>query len=104
MAGELINRNALDRILQRATELQAGEHDIGDGLTQDELLALGKDVGIPSRYLQQALLEEQTRGAVDAPRGMWGWLAGPAIISADRVVPGDRAAVERALLAWMEIG
>jgi hypothetical protein len=51
MAGELISREALERIIQRAAELQAGERDIGEGLTKDEVLALGKDVGIPNRYL-----------------------------------------------------
>jgi len=49
MAGELIRRDALERIIQRAAELQAGEQDIGEGLTEPELLALGQDVGIPSR-------------------------------------------------------
>ena len=102
MPGELISREALDRILQRATELQAGEHDIGEGLTEAELLALGKDVGIPGRYLRQALLEEQTRSVAVAPRGLWAWLTGPSRLSAGRVVPGDRAAVERALSHWME--
>ena len=57
MGKDLISREALERIIQRAAELQAGERDIGDGLTKDEVLALGKDVGIPNRYLQQALLE-----------------------------------------------
>ncbi|HYT82248.1 MAG TPA: hypothetical protein VEK86_02265 [Gemmatimonadales bacterium] len=102
MAGELISREALERIIRRAAELQAGERDIGDGLTDAEVLALGKDVGIPARYLRQAMLEEQTRTVVDAPRGAWGWLAGPPRLSAARVVPGDRAAVERALRHWME--
>ncbi len=102
MPGELISREALDRILQRATELQAGEHDIGEGLTEAELLALGKDVGIPARYLRQALLEEQTRSVAEVPRGLWTWLTGPPRLSASRVVPGDRAAVERALSRWME--
>ena len=53
MAGELISREALERIIQRAAELQAAERDIGEGLTKDELLTLGQDVGIPTRYLQQ---------------------------------------------------
>jgi hypothetical protein len=102
MAGELISREALERIIKRAAELQAGAQDIGDGLTQDEVVALGKDVGIPSRYLQQAMLEEQTRAVVENRTGFWAWLAGPRMLSADRVVPGDRAAVERALTRWME--
>src|SRR5262245_9972724 len=100
MAGPLISREALDRSLQRAAELQAGERDIGEGLTEDELLALGKDVGIPVRYLKQALLEERTR-VIDAESRRWS-LAGPARLAAHRVVPGDRASVERALSLWME--
>jgi len=102
MAAELISREALERIIQRAAELQAAERDIGEGLTTDELLALGQDVGIPGRYLQQALLEEQTRAVARGERGVWGWLAGPERLSAQRVVPGEFRAVERALGAWME--
>ena len=42
-----IDRAALERIMQRAAELQTGERDIGEGLTPEEVLALGKEVGIP---------------------------------------------------------
>src|SRR2546428_846427 len=102
MAGELISREALERIIQRAAELQAAERDIGEGLTKDELLTLGQDVGIPTRYLQQALLEEQTRTVVEEGRGTLAWLAGPLRLSAARVVPGERAALLKALGGWME--
>ena len=102
MAGELIDRHALERIVKRAAELQAGEREIGDGLTQGEVMALGKDVGIPERYLRQAMLEEQTRTAPEAPAGTWAWLTGPRAVVAHRVVPGDREAVERALAHWMQ--
>jgi len=104
VAGDLIPRDALDRIIRRAAELQTHERDIGEGLTRDELLALGKDVGIPAHYLQQALLEEQTRAPTAPAAGLWGWLVGPATLSADRVVPGDRLTVERALAHWMGEG
>src|SRR2546425_9689600 len=96
MPGELISREALERIIQRAAELQAAEHDIGEGLTKAELLALGQDVGIPERYLHQALLEEQTRAVVEQRRGALAWLAGPTPPSAPRGAPGDRAAPLRA--------
>src|SRR4029077_18943533 len=97
-----IRREALERIIQRAAELQAGEHDIGEGLTEPELLALGNDVGIPARYLRQAMLEERTRSVAPETRGALAWLAGPATIVAERVVPGERQDVERALTGWME--
>ena len=56
-----IDREALERILKRATELQAGERDPGHDLTDQEVMALGREVGLPARYLQQALLEERSR-------------------------------------------
>src|SRR2546422_5061607 len=101
MAGELIRREALERIIQRAAELQAGEQDIGEGLTEPELLALGQDVGIPSRYLRQALLEEQTRPPAEARGGVLAWLVGPGRLSAQRVVAGEPAVIDRALGTWM---
>jgi hypothetical protein len=98
---DLIDRKALERIVRRAAELQAGSQDVGEGLTSKEVLALGKDVGIPEGYLRQAMLEEQTRPADEESVGTWGWLTGPRSIGAHRVVPGDRATVERALNRWM---
>ena len=102
MAGELISREALERIIQRAAELQAGERDVGEGLTRDEVIALGREVGIPAHHLQQALLEEQTRTLLEAAHGPLAWLAGPAALAAARVVPGERAALERALASTLE--
>ncbi len=104
MAGDLIRREALERIIQRAAELQAGERDIGEGLTESDVLALGQDVGIPARYLRQALLEERTRPLVPERGGALAWLVGPARLSAQRVVAGERDSVERALGSWMQEG
>src|SRR3989442_14148144 len=97
MPGELISREALERIIQRAAELQAAEHDIGEGLTKAELLALGQDVGIPERYLHQALLEEQTRAVVEQRRGAPAPLAGANPRSPPRRAPRGRAAPPRGL-------
>jgi len=99
---ELISRDALERIIQHAAELQANERDIGEGLSRAELLALGKEVGIPERYLLQALLDEETRTVAPVGRGLGQWLVGPPALVATRVVPGERAAVERALATWLE--
>jgi hypothetical protein len=97
-----IDRAALERIIQRAAELQTTEHDVGDGLTSQELIALGREVGIPGRYLQQALLEERTRIGHVRPAGLFERVTGPSSISAQRVVRGDPATVEAALLQWIE--
>ena len=97
-----IDRAALERIIQRAAELQTAEHPTGEILTADEVMALGKDVGIPQRYLQQAMLEERTRVTVADPSGLLDKMAGPAAVTAQRVVQGDPDSTQRALIAYME--
>lgn len=98
-----IDRSAIERIIQRATELQTGERDISDGLTSDEVVSLGKEVGIPERYLQQAMLEERSRGLVQvAPSGMLDRVMGPGTIQAERVVRGEVADVEQQLIRYLD--
>ncbi len=97
-----IDRAALERIIQRAAELQTTEHDVGDGLTSQELIALGREVGIPGRYLQQALLEERTRIGQVRAAGFFERVTGPSSITAQRVVRGDPDVIEAALLQWIE--
>jgi len=105
MAGELVpqrlDRAALERIIQRAAELQAGEMDTGEGLSEQDLLKLGAEVGIPGRFLRQALYEETSRGGAERAGGAFARWAGPKLVAAARVVPGEKATIERALEAWM---
>ena len=96
-----IDREALERILKRATELQAGERDPGHDLTDQEVMALGREVGLPARYLQQALLEERSRVGTSPTRGVLGRLAGPGEVTAQRVVQGEADRVQAALVAYM---
>jgi hypothetical protein len=97
-----IDRAALERIIHRAAELQTAEREIGEGLTSDEVLALGREVGIPGRSLQQALLEEGARLAEAGPGGFLSRTVGPAAIAAQRVVRGDPETIEATLIRWME--
>ena len=97
-----IDRAALERIMQRAAELQAAEADVGEGLTSEEVLALGKDVGIPGRYLQQAMLEQATAITAPAAAGLAGQLVGPAEVTAQRVVLGEPEEAARALISWFD--
>src|SRR5690349_7458301 len=99
---ERIDRAALERIIQRAAELQTADRDIAAYLSPAEVLALGREVGIPHRYLQQAMLEEQTRLPDQPETGVWDRVAGPAVVSTDRVIRGDPGMVERSLIRWME--
>src|ERR1051325_11348197 len=97
-----IDRAALERIMQRAAELQAAEADVGEGLTREAVLALGKEVGIPGRRLQQAMREQA--GAIEAPSeaGLAGRIVGPGEVGAHRVVVGDPEDAARALIGWFD--
>jgi hypothetical protein len=97
-----IDRAALERILRRAAELQTSEREIGEGLTPEDVLALGREVGIPGQYLQQAMIEERAHVEPAAPAGLADRLAGPASVSAQRVVAGTQEDVTQALLSYME--
>ncbi|MEP7326228.1 MAG: hypothetical protein ABI836_09800, partial [Gemmatimonadota bacterium] len=105
MAGDppaRIDRATLERIIQRAAELQTGTKDIGDNLSPEEVITLGREVGIPEGYLQQAMLEESTRVEVPGGGGFWSRAIGPAMLGAQRVVQGEPEDIEAALLRYME--
>jgi hypothetical protein len=97
-----VDRAALERIIQRAAELQTAEREVGDTLSSDELISLGREVGIPIRYLQQALLEERARIGSAGTAGLVERIAGPGEVRAQRVVPIEPEAAERGLVSWME--
>ena len=86
----------------RAAELQTADRDIGDNLSWEEVRQLGKDVGIPDRFLQRALLEEQNRTPAAAASGLANRLVGPATVTAERVTQGTIGAIEQSLLRWID--
>lgn len=97
-----VDRAALERIIRRAAELQTAEREIGDTLSSDELISLGREVGIPVRYLQQALLEERSRVGSTTAAGILEHIAGPGDVRAQRVVPIEPELAEQGLVRWME--
>jgi hypothetical protein len=99
-----LSRAALERVLARAAQLQAASGDADDAgaMTEEQLVALGKEVGISGELLRQALAEERSRTLVPAESGWLAALAGVSAVTAARTVPGGRAAVLGALDAWMQ--
>lgn len=96
-----IDRAAIERIIQRAAELQTSERDLSDGLAPGEVVALGKEVGIPERFLQQALLEERTRLEPASASGIMDRVIGPASVTVQRVIRGSVSELDRRLLHWI---
>jgi hypothetical protein len=98
-----IDRSAVERVLARALELQAGSAvDPTDRLTEAQLLDLAKEVGLDPVHLRQALAEERTRVVVPEEHGLLASLYGGATVSAQRTVNGTPAQVLQALDEWMQ--
>src|SRR5438105_10356799 len=98
-----LDRGALERVLARAAELQAGSGEPEEVLTEDQILDLGKEVGLSSQHLRQALAEERTRVALPPDEGGLGAkLLGGARVGASRTVPGNAADILEAIDQWMQ--
>jgi hypothetical protein len=98
-----LDRASLERVLARASELQAGSGDTPDEFTEEQLLELGKEVGLSPQHLRQALAEERTRSIVpDDEHGLAASLFGPSRVRADRTVSGNTPDVLGAIDVWMQ--
>ena len=98
-----LDRSQVERILARATELQSSAANDPEGrLSEAQLEALAREVGLDPINLRQAIAEERTRTTAPEERGMLASLYGGAIASAQRTVPGAPAEVLRALDDWMQ--
>jgi len=96
-----IDGQALRRIIQRATELQTSEAELREGLTEEELLLLGEEVGIAPTHLRRAMQEERTRALAPAESTAITWLVGARQVAATRTITGDQSQIEDALARWM---
>ena len=101
-----LDRAALERVLARAAELQGRSSDSGDQpeeFTEDQLIDLGKEVGLTPQVLRQALAEERTRSVLpDDEHGLGAALFGPSRVAAVRTVNGRPTDVLAAIDAWMQ--
>jgi hypothetical protein len=98
-----LDRSSLERVLARAAELQGATGDTPEEFTEDQLLELGREVGLSPQNLRQALAEERTRSVVaDDERGFRAALFGPSRVHAARTIPGKPADVLAAIDTWMQ--
>lgn len=98
-----LDRGALERVLARAAELQVGSGEPEEVLTEAQILELGKEVGLSSQHLRQALAEERTRIALPPDRGgVTAKLLGGARVGASRVVAGHPHDILEGIDAWMQ--
>ena len=103
LSSSALDRAALERVLARAAELQATTGEPEEALTEEQIIDLGKEVGLSPNHLRQALAEERTRVALPSDDGGIGAkLFGGAHVGASRTVPGRPREVLEAVDAWMQ--
>lgn len=82
-----VTRRELEAIIRRAAELYAAEAESDDRISEDELLRIAAELGLPARYVRQALYE---RPAAEEPSFL-DRTCGPPSISASRALPVEPA-------------
>lgn len=100
----LLDRQALERVLARAAELQGAGAipESSDLLSESQLLEIGSEVGLSAATLNQALAEERTRVNVPEESGLVAQIAGASFATATRTVPGTQREVLAKVDAWMQ--
>ena len=99
----LLDRQALERILARAAELQGASAlpESSDLISESQLLDIGNEVGLNPATINQALAEERTRINVPEERGIVAQIAGASFATATRTVPGTARDVLATIDGWM---
>src|SRR3954464_2325391 len=99
----LLDRQALERVLARAAELQGASAipESSDLISESQLLDIGNEVGLSPATINQALAEERTRVNVPEERGLVAQVAGAGFATATRTVPGNPRDVLATIDAWM---
>src|SRR5256714_8064044 len=99
-----LDRQALERVLARAAELQGASAmpESGDLITESQLLEIGNEVGLSPAVLNQALAEERTRINVPEERGLVAQIAGAGFATATRTIPGTPRDILATIDAWMQ--
>ena len=100
----LLDRQALERVLARAAELQGttAMPESSDLISEHQLLEIGKEVGLSQTTLNQALAEERTRIQVPDERGLVAQIAGAGFATASRTVPGNPRDILATIDMWMQ--
>ncbi|HSM35345.1 MAG TPA: hypothetical protein VK837_03025 [Longimicrobiales bacterium] len=95
-AVERVSRERLELVIRRAAELYAREADTGDLLTEEEVLRIAEELGLPPRLARQALYEVPSAD-VEADEGVSRRLLGDAAVVAARAIAAPERSVAAAI-------
>lgn len=96
--GKAIARAQLEAVIRRAADLTLSDTDAEEQLSEDEVLRIATELGLPTKHVRQAIYElPELESEPVALRGLFG----PPVVVVARAVPGDADAVMRRLEDYM---
>lgn len=97
-----LSSGELEAVIRRAVELQAREAEggPGEGLTESELIRIGRELGLSPAHVQQALAEVRSRPSPER-EGWFGRGFGDAAVLSSRHVSRSAESVRRELEVYM---
>lgn len=89
-----ITRPDFEAVIRRAAELSALEAEEGaeDNLSEDEVLRIATELGLPARHVRRAIYELPEFDSTAATADSW---FGPSMLDATRIVPGQADTLRR---------
>lgn len=99
-----LHHEELEAIIRRAAELQFAAGGEEAGVEESELLRIGEEVGLESRFMRQALAERRAAELLPpmpADGGLASRLWGDGFVRVSRAVPGDPPEAEARLVAYL---
>jgi hypothetical protein len=97
--GRAIARHELEAVIRRAAELSlSAADDAAEELTEDEVVRIASELGLPSQHVRQALHERPTLQVTPGWQDRW---FDPPVLALGRTVPGPADAVQGALEQYL---
>jgi len=93
-----ITRSDLEEVIRRAVELSLAEPDAQERLSEEDLLRIGDELGLPARSVWQALYERPTLTVQPAAGDA---ALGSPIVSSSRLVRGDISVTRRRIEEYL---
>jgi hypothetical protein len=101
LPGRPLTTEEFEMVIRRAAELQArsAEESGVEGVSEDEVLRIGRELGLSGTHLGQALAEVRSGGPPE--QGVAARIMGDARCSAARAVPGEAPGIARVLEQYL---
>jgi len=96
--GKAIARRDLEEVIRRAAELSLADADAAEELTEDEVVRIAGELGLPAQHVRQALHERPTLQVAPSWPDRW---FDPAVLTLGRTLPGRPESIQARLEQYL---